>query len=531
MRRIALIVTGMLALAGCGGGGGWKATCSATKPCEAGNYCADTPDGNVCWPDSEPPQFASTPTATCNGTRVCRRTDTLHVEAVVTDDAKMGTVEVELGLEPVVTRALQKRPDSDTFEADISLAEVPFDRFDAENVAVTFTARDEAQTPAVAAEAEDITITRLAWKTLLRGASDTAYRLFMPAVLDDAGRLGVVGTDGSLHLVTNNGVEERAPIALGTQVDSSPAAGAGVIWVAGLNGQLYKRAAADGAAISLTDCTTTTPAPLVGPPAVLGDRAIVVSAGNEILVARTTNACNTSNASAPITTSPALDSAGRLLLGTGATLRRFAIAANSAVSDAWGGLTPSVGSVVEPLGIGDLDVVWSVATNGGVYRTDALGTAHLLSESVSAGSAGAVVLSDGTAVLADASGVLRRVSSAGTPTWGSSVRLSGQPRTPLVLSSGEPTLLVTTSTGSVFAVRAANGEIAWSGRPTTYSLAAPNIWTEPGASTSTAYLAGADGYLYAVIVDGTLDTSAPWPKAYHDPQNTSNANGNAGVTP
>jgi hypothetical protein len=59
------------------------------------------------------------------------------------------------------------------------------------------------------------------------------------------------------------------------------------------------------------------------------------------------------------------------------------------------------------------------------------------------------------------------------------------------------------------------------------SLEPANIWTEPGATTSTAYLAGADGNLYAVIVDGALDTSAPWPKAFHDPQNTSNA----GVTP
>ena len=36
-------------------------------------------------------------------------------------------------------------------------------------------------------------------------------------------------------------------------------------------------------------------------------------------------------------------------------------------------------------------------------------------------------------------------------------------------------------------------------------------------------MAGADGKLYAVVVDGQLDVTAPWPKAFHDPRNTSNA--------
>ena len=65
--------------------------------------------------------------------------------------------------------------------------------------------------------------------------------------------------------------------------------------------------------------------------------------------------------------------------------------------------------------------------------------------------------------------------------------------------------------------------MAWSKKLAAQALQTPNLWTEPGAKTSTAYLAGADGNLYAVLVDGALDTSAPWPKAFHDPQNTSNA--------
>ena len=40
---------------------------------------------------------------------------------------------------------------------------------------------------------------------------------------------------------------------------------------------------------------------------------------------------------------------------------------------------------------------------------------------------------------------------------------------------------------------------------------------------STAYVASASGKLFAVVVDGQLDASAPWPKAFHDPKNTNRA--------
>ncbi len=40
---------------------------------------------------------------------------------------------------------------------------------------------------------------------------------------------------------------------------------------------------------------------------------------------------------------------------------------------------------------------------------------------------------------------------------------------------------------------------------------------------STAYIASSSGKLFAVIVDGQLDSAAPWPKAFHDPRNTNRA--------
>jgi hypothetical protein len=40
---------------------------------------------------------------------------------------------------------------------------------------------------------------------------------------------------------------------------------------------------------------------------------------------------------------------------------------------------------------------------------------------------------------------------------------------------------------------------------------------------SYAYFASGNGRLYSVVVDGQLDASAPWPKAFHDPKNTNRA--------
>ncbi|HEX9399522.1 MAG TPA: pyrrolo-quinoline quinone, partial [Anaeromyxobacter sp.] len=74
-----------------------------------------------------------------------------------------------------------------------------------------------------------------------------------------------------------------------------------------------------------------------------------------------------------------------------------------------------------------------------------------------------------------------------------------------------------------------DGRIAWSGKLSagTASLQPGNIYTPPDQPAdevlSTAYFAGADGVLHAVIVDGALDGAAPWPKAFHDPRNTNRA--------
>jgi hypothetical protein len=86
--------------------------------------------------------------------------------------------------------------------------------------------------------------------------------------------------------------------------------------------------------------------------------------------------------------------------------------------------------------------------------------------------------------------------------------------------------VVSTDAGAVHGLRS-DGTIAWTAQFGTAALQPGNIYTPPGQPPDTvlsiAYFAGADGVLHAIIVDGALDAAAPWPKAFHDPQNTNRA--------
>jgi len=97
---------------------------------------------------------------------------------------------------------------------------------------------------------------------------------------------------------------------------------------------------------------------------------------------------------------------------------------------------------------------------------------------------------------------------------------------PLVLrtSGNNQTFLVPTSNGSLYQLDQA-GNTVWSWVLATASLHDANIAADINDSSrkfSTAYFGSASGTVYAVIVDGVLDATAPWPKVRHDPQNTGN---------
>jgi hypothetical protein len=141
-------------------------------------------------------------------------------------------------------------------------------------------------------------------------------------------------------------------------------------------------------------------------------------------------------------------------------------------------------------------------------------------------SGGVAILADNSVLVPEQGETLSKWPEAGgtEPTW--RTNLGGFARTPLVVSNAATPLVVSTAAGAVHALRT-DGTISWTGQLGTAALQPGNIYTPPqpadGVVLSLAYFAGADGVLHAVIVDGQLDTSAPWPKAFHDPQNTNRA--------
>ncbi len=83
-------------------------------------------------------------------------------------------------------------------------------------------------------------------------------------------------------------------------------------------------------------------------------------------------------------------------------------------------------------------------------------------------------------------------------------------------------VLAVTALGEIAALKP-DGTLAWSGRPTTAALSFPAAVAAAPGSLPTAYAGSQDGKLYAIVVDGPPDTTAPWPKAHHDVRNTANA--------
>jgi outer membrane protein assembly factor BamB len=523
MKRIALVVAGLVGLVACGDGGGWKAECSDTKPCPAGSYCATTGDGSVCWEDDVPPVVGPV-TATCGGSTTCRRDATLHVAVDVTDDQKVGTVLASLDLDPARHVPLTKGSSGATYTADIALTDFPVG-FYSGDVKVTVTATDDAQTPATGTHTARVTVTREAWaKKQLSSAA-----LWSPAVATN-GTLVVAARDGRLYFVPAQGSASSVPIltspaTLPLALSGPAAIGSSAIWVGSEDGRLY---AVNSTGTVLKTCPPVVGGAMTGVPAISGSKAISATNSSRVVVSETGTVCNSTVVTSP--GQPVVGSGDRLLIPTGNSLQNYTIESDGALAAQWTGspAAPTVGTVTVPPAIDGSGLVWTTSLAGLVFRTNSSGSAQQLSPTsgVSENSTGVIILSDGSAVLGDyASTTVRRLMPNGSSPWASGALVNGHARMPLAIGGDTPSLLVATDQGTVHLLRQSDGHSLWDAQLTTLgvSLEPPNIWTEPGATTSTAYLAGADGYLYAVIVDGTLDTSAPWPKAYHDPQNTSHA--------
>jgi hypothetical protein len=526
MRRVLLAAALGLGLVGCGSGGGGGShhdSCSGPGTCTAGNYCALTKDGNVCWPDTVAPSIRDV-TVQCS-TNPCRRDAALLVTATVEDGSGTGRAWVELDADPGTRWEMSPSPGAG-LQVEVPLDRGPFPYFE-HDVRPTVHAIDEAENPASTQAGLAVRVTRARWSLPLKTGS--ALSLSSPAILPD-GRVVLGGSDGKLYFVAEDGQSSTSVQVANESFSGPPSVGNDAIWVAGQDGKLHKLGH-DGVVIPLVDCGAA--APLLGAPLVDGARALAASTGVEVLVAKASNSCTFSNLLSSGTSPVSMDTGGRVFLGTGGTLRSLSLAANGALSELWTGSdgapsVPSVGDSVQNAPLpGHGTSVWTVARNGAVNRTASDTAATTTVATISSVSTGGIVLADDSTVVSDALGRVIRLRLGGAEPLPASEQLSGAPQIGLALDGPVPSILVPTSSGDVYLLQASDLSTIWTLKLSILSLQPANVSPNPGNRTSTAYLAGADGKLHAIVVDGVLDPGAPWPKAFHDRRNTSNA----GVVP
>ncbi|ACL67682.1 Pyrrolo-quinoline quinone [Anaeromyxobacter dehalogenans 2CP-1] len=513
-----MLALAALLAAGCSGVKEDRSGCARSADCPAGETCAATPDGAVCWPDAQPPAVSGV-AVTCGPP--CLRDGTLRVEATVADDHEVGEVTVALDLDP--SRAVPMTRAGARWVAQVPLEEFPFPAFERAVVA-TVTARDGARNASVPVDAAAQTVTRLRWAQAADSGATVA--LSSPAV-DGSGTVVLGASNGMVYRFDGAGLPVGEPVQLAGGSAGVPSVEGSATWIGTQGGSLYVL----DVGVSPADCSPGEP--IAGPPTLVGARAVAGSQAGVVIVADTSGFCNQTSALGPVAAPVVVTAAGSVIAASSGTLLKFGLPASGVLRSEWTGidspLPPRVGdAVVQPLAVDETDALWTVAQNGALNRTAADATTTTIA-TVPVGSSGPIVLADGSVVVGSGAGMLQRFSTASAPPWAESEPLNGVPAVPLALAGTRPALLVPTSTGRLYAVNADDGKIAWSVKlsATGQALQPANIHGAPGAATSTAYVAGADGKLYAVIVDGQLDRAAPWPKAFHDPRNT----GNAGALP
>lgn len=462
--------------------------------------------------DLEPPAF-SAPSAAC-ASAPCVRDAAMRIQAGVAD-ANLAAVTASVDLDP--SRPVPLARAGGLWQADVDLAAWPFPAL-SRDVVVTLTATDAAGNQAVLPL--PVPVTRVRW------AYDAGAPVTSPAVMEDgtlvvglaatANQVRALGPDGSLLW--------QATVGTGF-VNAAPSVGPSAIWVASLDGHVYavKR---DGTAI-LNGLGCATGGAVQGTPAVGAGNPETVFAGSaagRIYAVDSGSTCMRSPLTDAFTASLAIDGAGAVLASTAtatATLRQYLY--DGAFTERWS--TPVGVSVSAPIALDGSGNAWTGSQDAKVDVTTPAGattTARTLGGSVVDSP---IVLAGGDVVVGDQAKVLHRLHPDGSPAWAVEPVLGGPVLAPVALTGGPIALLVPTAAGTLHAV-AADGTVLWSGALTAgQSLREAAVRVPAPGAPGTAYLGAADGKLYAVAVEGQLDTGAPWPKAHRDLRNSSNAAG------
>jgi hypothetical protein len=494
-----------------------RGACRDSTECAAGTYCARTPDGGVCWADSVSPVVSSV-TVHCGPP--CRRDGTLVVTAAITDDHEVLGADAIVGLATTVVVPLAW--DGIGWSADVQLARYPFPEFE-RGVHVTVNTRDGARNTATLDAAGVTTVTRLRFQRPLA----PGIALGSPAVMSDG--TVVVASGNRAYFVSWDGDSVASTVVGASSITAAPLVQGSSVWIG--SGDHNVCELRENAGVWSSSPRADTQTAIAAWLATTGDGHVLAATATGFVYAVTSVA---QSSGAQITTTPF--GLGPVTESTNDSI--FAVASGSVFKLRLAGGATQVDNTFAS-GIG-FKVESPPAFDAGLVVAVSNGTVGLLKRVGTSGgdpqqlattaepSGGPAIQRDGSILVPETTRTLSRWTSSGAqfPGW-STPDLLGLPTTPLILNGRWP-FVVSTSTGTVNALNA-DGTIGWSKSITSSPLQPGNIYTPPpaqqvpGTTLSTAYFAGADGYLHAVIVDGALDGSAPWPKAFHDPRNTNRA--------
>lgn len=452
---------------------------------------------------------------TCGATP-CLRDSTLTVSAAVAD-SHPGPVSATVSLAP--SSPVDLAFSAGSYSGAFAIRDHPFPWF-ARNATAEVSATDLAGNTATLAIPTPVQVTRLRWATPVEA---TAPPGVTGVAVDGVGNLYVGGANGKLYVLAPTGsVTSRWAVGAATSFTAAPAVGAGGIWI-GDQSTVYLVNPSTGAVANGSGCLIGGPATTPAIAQLGVETAFVGSRVGRLFAVAAPTKCTNSNAYEAFYAAPAIDAdknvyvasdVGRLrsmkLDGTGFFVENWAAPGYASVG----------ASVRAPLALASGDV-WSASfePSGQIFRTTASGSAGLVA--VGGSLTDPILLSNGDVVAGDGN-VVRRWNGSGT-LLGTSAGLAAAVVSVMALADGDASFLVATASGSVHALDA-DLVMVWQGTLTAgQPLAEGNVFKLPGDSFSTAVFGGADGRVHAVLLDGGLDTSAPWPKVHHDARNTGNA--------
>ncbi len=513
MRRLVVKLGAVLAVAlgaaGCGSPAP-RGRCAVDAECGAGSYCAA---GGVCWADATPPVL-DTVTVSCPAP--CLRDSTLAVAAWAHDDARLVAVTARLDLAPGVTVPLVLQ--GGAWRADLPLMNWPFAAFE-RTVEVTVEARDGAGNTSSASRSAGL-VTRLRWAVeVAPGASPVPVP---GAVAVDAQGTAIFGaSDARLYFVKPDGSAQRAPVAVGAGALTAPVVvGSAGVWVPSDDGKVYR---VPGDPLLPVEMVCDTGAAVKGV-ALLGGGTPFAASSMGVFMSVVSGSCRSTTVYPGTIFVPGVCSGDKYLGAEGSNIHSISLNPGGFVVENWPAPTHASSPVSVPMAIrstGEVLVPLDLGTAGALLSISPDGTPTTLAPP-DVPSDGPVVLANNDVVIPEKGKTLSAWTSAGALRW-RSVALPGTPLTPLSMT-GADALVVADTRGNLSALDAA-GSLRWTTQlsPAAIPLRAPNLFTPAGADRSTGYLTAANGKLYAVILDGHLDGSAPWPKSAHDPRNTGNS--------